>query len=283
MSFFRCPLCAGPLAEGARSLRCRNGHSFDTAKEGYTNLLPVNQKHAKLPGDDKGMVAARRAFLEKGWYAPLREALCALAVEAAGPAPAVLDAGCGEGYYTAGVRDALLAAGKTPLMAGIDVSKFSLQKAAKKYPGIQFAVASAYRLPAAEESVDLLLNVFSPLAIDEFRRVLRPGGTYLYVVPAAYHLWELKQVLYDDPYLNEEKETPYEGFAYEQIVPVSYSIHLPVREDILALFQMTPYYWKTSQAGAARLEKLEELDCRVDFRVHVFRREDAGPAGSKEW
>ncbi|MBD5153217.1 MAG: methyltransferase domain-containing protein [Oscillibacter sp.] len=275
MSFFCCPLCGCPLAEGANNtLRCGNNHSFDTSKEGYTNLLPVGQKHSKAPGDDKGMVAARRAFLEKGWYAPLREEICQLALEkTTGGEPVVLDAGCGEGYYTAGVRDALLAAGKNPLVAGIDISKFSLQKAAKKYPGIQFAVASAYRLPAAAESVDLLLNVFSPLALDEFRRVLRSGGTYLYVVPAAYHLWELKRVLYDHPYLNEEKETPYEGFVYEKIVPVTYSIHLPSQEDVHALFQMTPYYWKTGREGAARLEKLEELDCRIDFRVHVFRRE----------
>ena len=274
MSFFCCPLCGGPLAEAPHSLRCQNNHSFDTSKEGYTNLLPVNQKHSKLPGDDKGMVAARRAFLEKGWYAPLREALCALARERApGSSPVVLDAGCGEGYYTAGVRDALLAEGKTPLAAGIDISKFSLRKAAKKYPGIQFAVASAYRLPAAAESVDLLLNVFSPLALEEFRRVLRPGGTYLYVVPAAYHLWELKQVLYDSPYPNEEKESPYEGFAYEKIVPVTYSIHLPSQEDVHALFQMTPYYWKTGREGAQRLEKLTGLDCKIDFRIHVFRRD----------
>lgn len=273
MSFFTCPLCGAPLAEEANMLRCKNNHTFDRAKEGYTNLLPVGQKHSKSPGDDKGMVAARRAFLERGWYQPLRDTLCALAVKAAGPAPVVLDAGCGEGYYTSGVREALLSAGRAPTMAGIDISKFSLRKAARTHPGIQFAVASAYRLPAADESVDLLLNVFSPLAIAEFRRVLRPGGTYLYVVPGAYHLWELKEVLYDQPYPNEEKETPYQGFAYEEIVPVSYTLHLPSREDILALFQMTPYYWKTGKAGAARLAGLESLDCRIDFRIHAFRRE----------
>lgn len=271
-SFFCCPLCGAPLAEDPRALRCPNRHSFDRAKEGYVHLLPVNQKHSRSPGDDKGMVAARRAFLDRGWYAPLREALCRLAVQYTGPAPAVLDAGCGEGYYTAGVRDALLAAGKTPALAGIDISKFSVQKAARRCPDIAFAVASVYRLPVAAGSVELLLNVFSPLAIDEFRRVLRPGGTYLYVVPAARHLWQLKQVLYDSPYPNEERETPYEGFAYEEIVPVSYAIHLPGPADIHALFQMTPYYWKTPREGAARLAALEDLTCEIAFRIHVFRR-----------
>ena len=272
MSFFRCPLCGAPLAEESRTLRCSGGHTFDQAKEGYVNLLPANQKHSKAPGDDKGMVSARRAFLEKGWYLPLREALCRQAAERTGPTAAVLDAGCGEGYYTAGIREALLAAGKTPETAGIDTSKFSIQKAAKKYPGIEFAVASAYRLPVADGKADLLLNVFSPLALEEFRRVLKPGGVYLYVVPAAYHLWELKEVLYDRPYLNEEKETPYEGFAYEEILPVSYRIRLTEQADVRALFQMTPYYWKTGREGAERLAGLESLDCRADFRVHVFLR-----------
>ncbi len=273
LSFFRCPLCGGPLAEASGGLRCPSRHSFDRAREGYVHLLPANQKHSRAPGDDKGMAAARRAFLDRGWYAPLREALCRLAVDCTGPAPVVLDAGCGEGYYTAGVREALISAGKTPVTAGVDISKFSLQKAARRCPDISFAVASVYRLPAADRSVDLLLNVFSPLAIDEFRRVLRPGGTYLYVVPAARHLWELKQVLYDRPYLNEERETPYEGFLYREIVPVDYTVRLPSPADIQALFQMTPYYWKTPREGAARLAALEALACTVSFRIHVFSRE----------
>ena len=274
MSFFRCPLCSAPLTRGERAYTCPGGHSFDRSAAGYVHLLPANRKHSQNPGDDKAMVAARRAFLDGGWYAPLRQALEALAVEVTGPAPAVLDAGCGEGYYTAGVRDALLAAGREPRVAGVDISKFSVQKAARRYPGIDFAVASVYHLPAADRSVDLLLNVFSPLAIDEFRRVLGPGGCYLYVVPAARHLWELKEVLYDQPYPNEERETPYQGFAYERIVPVDYTVHLPSQETIQALFGMTPYAWKTPKAGKDRLAALEALDCRISFHIHVFRRED---------
>ena len=273
MTIFRCPLCGGPLWEVPGGLRCPKGHRFDRAREGYVHLLPVGQKHSLAPGDDKAMVAARRAFLDRGWYAPLREALEQLAVAHTGGEPVVLDAGCGEGYYTQGMREALLSAGKTPHVAGIDISKFAVQKGAKRCPELDLAVASAYHLPVADEAVDLVLNVFSPLAIEEFRRVLKKGGYYMYVVPAAKHLWELKEVLYDAPYPNEEKETPYEGFAYREIVPVSYSVHLPTQADIQALFQMTPYAWKTPGAGKARLAALPSLDCQIDFRVHVFQRE----------
>ena len=94
------------------------------------------------------------------------------------------------------------------------------------------------------------------------------------MVPAARHLWELKEVLYDRPYPNEERETPYQGFTYERIVPVDYTVHLPGQETIQALFGMTPYAWKTPKAGKDRLAALEALDCRISFHIHVFRRED---------
>ena len=181
-SLFVCPLCGGALTRREGSYLCPAGHCFDIAREGYTYLLPVNRKHSKTPGDDKAMAAARHTFLEKGYYAPLCEELCQLAVELTGDAPAVLDNGCGEGYYTAGIYRALCEAGKTPVMAGIDISKPILRLAAKREKNVQFAVASSYRLPAADGSVDLLINCFSPLAIEEFRRVLRPGGHFRDVI-----------------------------------------------------------------------------------------------------
>ena len=272
MSLFRCPVCGAPLTREQGAYRCPACHSFDIAREGYTYLLPPNQKHSATPGDDRGMAAARREFLSKGYYEPLLNTLCSQILSLSGDSPAILDAGCGEGYYPAGIYQALQSAGKTPRMAGTDISKSILRYAARRERAVEFAVASSYHLPLADGGLDLLVDCFSPLALEEFTRVLRPGGFFLYVVPAAEHLWELKQVLYDRPYPNEERETPYEGFRYEAIVPVEGVISLPCQGDLHALFQMTPYYWKTPRAGAERLAALESLDCRISFRIHVFRK-----------
>ena len=272
-SLFVCPLCGGALTRQGGSYLCPNGHCHDVAREGYTYLLPVNRKHSRAPGDDKAMAAARNGFLSKGYYAPLRDMLCQLSVALTGPAPAVLDSGCGEGYYTAGIYQALCAAGKAPVMAGIDISKPILRLAAKREKALQLAVASSYHLPVTDSSIDLLLNCFSPLAIEEFHRVLRPGGYFLYVVPGQWHLWELKQVLYDRPYPNEVKETPYPGFRYADIRHVSDVIHLDCTADIQALFSMTPYCWKTPKSGVEKLCELSELDCRIAFDIHVFQKE----------
>lgn len=273
MSIFCCPICGGPLERGPSAYSCPAGHSFDLAREGYVHLLPANRMHSKMPGDDKGMAAARWAFLSKDYYAPLRDALCSIALANTGPAPSVLDTGCGEGYYTSGVYQALRRAGRSVTLAGTDISKAILRRAAKREKDAEFAVASSYHLPVADGSVDLLLNCFSPLAIEEFHRVLRPGGVFVYVVPSEKHLWELKQVLYDRPYPNEVKQTPYPGFSYQEIRHVEAVIHLLCQEDIHALFQMTPYYWKTPRAGAERLAALTTLDVTIIFDIHVFRRE----------
>ena len=152
-------------------------------------------------------------------------------------------------------------------------SRSSLRAAARRERAVEFAVASSYHLPVTDKRVDLLVNCFSPLALEEFQRVLKPGGTFLYVVPAADHLWEMKQVLYETPYRNEEKAIPYQGFSYEAIVPVNGIITLARQSDIHALFQMTPYYWNTPKPGMERLAALETLTTHISFRIHVFRRE----------
>lgn len=273
MSLFCCPICSAPLTRSEHAYTCPNRHSYDISKEGYTHLLPANRKHSAAPGDDRGMAAARRDFLSKGYYAALRDALCREILSRAKDAPAILDTGCGEGYYTSGIYQTLLAAEKAPQMAGIDISKFILRYAAKREKAVEFAVASSYHLPVADHSINILLNCFSPLALEEFQRALKPGGYFLYVVPAAEHLWELKQVLYEKPYPNEEKETPYEGFSYESIVPVDDTITLESQDDIHALFQMTPYYWKTPKAGAERLAGLNILTTRISFRIHIFQKQ----------
>ena len=271
-SLFRCPLCSRELNRQETRYLCPQGHSFDRAAAGYVHLLPANKMHAKDPGDDKGMVAARTRFLSGDHYRPLQQALADLALTYAPDKTAVLDAGCGEGYYTAALYQALVQAGRAPRMAGVDLSKHALRRAAKREKAVEFAVASVYDLPVADCSADLLINCFSPLALDEFLRILTPGGVYFYVVPGPRHLWELKEVLYESPYPNQEKRIPYQGLTYAEVRAVDGVMHLPDQATIADLFQMTPYFWKTPREGTNRLSQLSCLDVTFSFRVHVFRK-----------
>lgn len=183
LPYLRCPVCDATLGHGpAGTLRCPRGHSFDIARQGYVNLTRGRAPH---DGDSPAMVEARAAFLAAGHYTFIADALAAAAPETDGP---VLDAGTGTGYYLAHVLDRL--PGATGL--GLDVSKPALRRAARAHPRAAAALADLWqRLPLADASAGLVLDVFAPRNGPEFHRVLRPGGALLVVTPAADHLREL--------------------------------------------------------------------------------------------
>ncbi len=267
---FCCPNCGQLLTVEEKRLVCPRGHSFDRAKEGYVNLLLPGGKHSKVPGDNRQMVQARRAFLEHGYYAPLADALAARMAKDLPAGARVLDAGCGEGYYTGRVREAL----HDPHMLGVDISKFALRAAAKKDRSILYAVASVFHLPVADASVDAVMTLFAPYCGSEYVRILRPGGLLYRVIPDRDHLWELKQMVYDHPYENEVQDFALEGFTFLEALPVRTMLDLLSAEDIRHLFDMTPYAYKTSQENAARLYALETLQTRASFLILCYQRKN---------
>lgn len=267
-----CPVCRRPLRRDASAWRCSKGHSFDRAASGYVHLLPADARHSRLPGDSKEMVAARRAFLSSGGYDRLCEGVVQAVVSALGERahPVVVDAGCGEGYYTHRLCTALAA--REPQVYGFDLSKAALRTAAKRCPQGTFAVASLFRLPLADRCADGLMDIFAPVAADEFARVLRPGGWLFLVGPGPRHLFGLKQVLYQTPYENPEEERKLPGFTAVDRLLLRDRITLR-GEQIGNLFAMTPYFWRTPREGAARLTACETLQTEVEFVVDRLRRE----------
>lgn len=270
MMIFCCPACGGALEREDRALRCANGHSYDIARQGYVHLLPVKQMHAKIPGDTKQMVDARRVFLSGGYYDAFRDKLAELTDKYLPENGVVLDAGCGEGFYTSALYEKAKA--KNGSVSGVDISKFAVKAAAGKYKGIDFAVASLFHLPCAENSADVLTDVFAPIVPEEFFRVLKPGGVMILAVPGARHLYGMKEVLYKEPYENEEHDTAYDGFEYLGRAYVQKFITVNGQENIEALFSMTPYYWKTDVEGGERLRALDVLETEIKFDFLVYRK-----------
>ena len=206
-----CPVCGGRLTREEKVWRCENRHSFDIARSGYVNLLPPAPS-GKRRGDDKRMVTARTAFLSRGYYDHLIGAVAEACAQLAGPDACLLDAGCGEGTYTRAIYDVCAAKGGRGQLLGADISAEAVSRAARRVPeGIFFAASTAH-LPLAPESLDLIVNIFSPFMEDEFRRVLKPGGYLLRVVPMEKHLLELKAAVYDRPYENPPAALEAEGF-----------------------------------------------------------------------
>lgn len=267
-SFFTCPVC-GQVLTGDRTLTCSQGHSFDKSKYDYVNLLLSNRSSEKRHGDDKLMVRSRSDFLDKGYYAPVRQAVLDALNAHAVPGMRVLDAGCGECWYTAHFAAEL--AEFAPQVAGVDISKDALRYGAKR-GGVELAVASTAHLPVAPDSCDAVLNIFSPPEIEEFHRVLQPGGILIRALPLERHLWALKSAVYNTPYPNPAPETTLSGFALLSRQDLKYPIHLDTQADIWNLFTMTPYYYKTGQTDQAKLQALETLDETVEITVLCYEK-----------
>jgi 23S rRNA (guanine745-N1)-methyltransferase len=182
----RCPVCGAGLSRTDSALRCRAGHSFDIARQGYASLLTGVKPTS---GDDAPMARARHRFLETDSYAPIRAAIAELATRAAPPPTTVLEVGCGTGYYLAGVLDAL-PAGRG---LGLDSSARALRIAAKAHPRAAAATWDVFRpFPVGSASVDLVLDAFAPRNPAEFHRVLRPNGRLIVTRPDSGHLAELR-------------------------------------------------------------------------------------------
>ena len=272
-----CPVCGAGmrLSDDGRSLLCRGArtHCFDGGGGGYVPLAP---RHSG-GGDSKEAVRHRTSFLDKGYYDPARAAVTDT-VRAYVPTDAdVLDAGCGEGYYSNDI------AGAGYRVLGCDLSKFAVDTAAKRARMLRgdaasrtvYAVASVFELPVRDASVDAVVNIFAPCAPAEYARVLRSGG-YLIVVGAGEdHLFGLKKCLYDDPYLNDERRDLPDGANGLTLVDrrnARFDITVSGQDDLQALFSMTPYYWRTSREGLDRLASVTTLDTPVSFDIYVYRK-----------
>ena len=163
-----CPVCHEPLVDNERGAACAGGHRFDRAREGYLYLLR-SSKSGDSMGDPKSQARSRRDFLNRGYYAPLRDAMVELvrkqvsgrAASTSGPMT-LLDICCGEGYYTS-------AMGTVPGVDayGFDLGKEMVRLAAKRGDATYF-VANMKDIPVADGAFDMVTELFAPFNEREF-------------------------------------------------------------------------------------------------------------------
>lgn len=268
----KCPICgAATELENEKTLFC-NGerkHTYDISASGYINLASPKQCGG---GDTKSAVRARSDFLNCGYYHPIADKVIELLNEYVGENATIIDAGCGEGYYSSQI------AKNVGFVIGFDISKFAVEAAAKrvKREGIDnsvFGVASVYTIPLFDGSADAVVNIFAPCVEEEYCRVLKSGGVLLVVQAGRDHLMGLKQILYASAYENDTRADLPKGLELVCEKNLKYSIDVKGEDNVKALFAMTPYYWRTSQEDAKKLDGLEELKTDIDIILSVYKKD----------
>ena len=257
----QCPNCQTELSKEANSFSCLKGHHFDVAKEGYVNLLLANQKQTANPGDNAMMINARESFLMEGYYDFIITIIDNYfydkieALKRSNEIIEVLDLGSGSGYYTRSLLKAHSSINKT----GIDISKIGIAKAAKKDKASNYVVGSINKLPIKTNSVNLALNIFSPLHFLELARVLKQESYLIKVIPGSEHMIEIASLVYDTfrphPSKLEEELKKHPDFDLLHIEKRNKKIELK-KKALIDLITMTPYYYKFSPEKLAALETL---------------------------
>jgi len=265
-----CPVCGLELKKTERTWRCPNNHCFDEARQGYVNLLTVDRKHAKHPGDTKEQVAARKAFLDAGFYTPIAETVCRMTAPL--QPKAVLDAGCGEGYYLTQLQRQL----PRTEFAGVDISKDAVRFAAVRNKQALWLTGTAAALPFPNGSFDGILSMFALTMEQEFARVLTEQGWYLQVIAGPEHLMGLKSIIYPEILRKEKALHPeFEGFRMERTETLEFSFTVDSAAQVQNLLSMTPHFWRISREGAARLAATERLCDTAQVIFNLYRKEDS--------
>lgn len=269
-----CPICQSPLRLhlSSQGYYCYNKHHFDRAKEGYLNLLPVQHKKSKDPGDSRAMMRSRRNFLEAGFYQPLAKTLATIIDKhlAKNSNMRILDIGCGEGYYCRQIA-ALSKHSVNLELHGVDIAKNAILAAAKKQANAHFIVASNKRLPYSDHYFDLLLRVYAPSNDAEIERLLKPGGLLLLVTPGPRHLWQLKEFIYKEVKEHSINISLPKGFEQVERQILTFTIK-PDQEQRLALLQMTPFAWRAKGEIKNNIQRANGLEIETDFILSLTKK-----------
>lgn len=263
--------CGAPLTCEARRWVCANGHAFDVARSGYTNLLQPQDRRSRTPGDTPEAVAARRRFLDAGHAEPLVRAIVdALPLTAD---DALLDAGCGEGHHLAAFRRAYGIDAH-----GVDISIPAIDAAARRYRDCTWIVANADRfLPYADASFRAVTSITARLNPPEFHRVLRDDGTLLVVLPGADDLIELRESILGERIERDRVERTIDTFApLFTLQHHTHITHRPLLDRAAMIDVMSSSYRALRTRERARLEELEAMDVTLSRDLLVMRCRSIG-------
>ncbi|MCC7012775.1 MAG: methyltransferase domain-containing protein [Planctomycetes bacterium] len=262
--------CGADLERVQRLWRCSAGHCFDVARSGYVNLLQPQDRRSLDAGDSRRTVEARRALLDAGFGAALRQCVQTLASTVAlEHGAAVVDFGCGDGHFLDAVCTALGCAG-----VGLDLSPHAIESAAKRHAHGIWVVANAdRRLPLRTGVFGLALSIDGRRPGAEAARVLSERGTWLIAIPADDDLCELRETVLGEsrPRAGIERvEAELRGlFQLHEKRTARATLRLD-RNDLERLALAT--YRCARRAEREKLESLTHLDVTTSHDVLLFRR-----------
>ena len=270
-NLFQCPKCKKKIRFHAGGLVCKKEHTFDIASKGYVNLL---QQTKTFKGYNASFFKSRRAFFGAGYYDHIVDEVVDTVGRLFGDMEelGVLDAGCGEGGYSAALETSLAARGVNSQVLAFDIAADAIKVAAGN-DNVKWMIADITNIPVKDDVVDCILDVFTPANYKEFNRVLKDNGYLVKVVPGSDHLKELRAVVSDQlqnkEYSNEEVTDYFEGH-YELVSRVKCAKTQELSgENLENLVRMTPLLFDVDKS---KLDLSGVKEITIEGEVLVGRK-----------
>lgn len=261
-----CPKCHEAIILENKTYRCKNNHCYDLAKSGYINLLLNPDKACNNPGDNKDSLLCRKAHLNQGYYDVILNEVISYIQKHPFENMEILDLGCGEGYYTAGIKKAFEDAN----VYGLDISKEGIQMATKYRKDIHWIVGNSKNIPLLDHSMNVITALFTVVNSDEIKRCLKEDGYMIHVTANPYHLVEFKELIYDEVKVKSDEHIRL-PFHVEESYDFKKTIHLKNKEDTLNLLKMTPHFYHIKKERRHVLDTLNEFDVTIDIRITIYK------------
>lgn len=265
-AIFACPVCQENMKVTDQCIvTCENRHTFDIAKQGYVNFMT----HPATSMYSKDLFEARKRIIESGLYAPMHKEIVEL-FTSFGRDIVALDTGCGEGSHLAMIKhqfEAIL--DKKMVAAGIDIAKEGIIAAGRNYEGMVWCVGDLAKSPFQQSSFDVILNILSPANYTEFKRLLKPNGMVVKVVPQSGYLHQLRELFFADSdkesYSNDHTVERFkEQFTNVTTNRITQTVTI-TKELIPMLMHMTPMGWH--QTGNVDQSSIKEITIDLDILV----------------
>ena len=265
-TIFACPVCHEKMTVLAQCVvTCENHHTFDVAKQGYVNFMT----HPATSMYGKDLFEARKQIIESGLYAPLYNCILDI-LKSFGRNINVLDTGCGEGSHLALIKKQFDEGNKQNVVGvGIDIAKEGIIAASRNYEGMIWCVGDLAKSPFQEASFDAILNILSPANYTEFRRLLKPDGIVIKVVPQSGYLKQLRELFFADSdkesYSNNLTVDRFkENFSEVSVKRITQTVDLKPNL-IPMLLHMTPMGWH--QTTSFDQSKVKEITIDLDVLI----------------
>lgn len=266
MQQLACPKCHKPLHLENKTLKCDSHHCYDVAKRGYINLLLNPDKATNNPGDSKESLLARKAYLNQGYYDVILDQVIAMIEHyRKSNQLSILDLGCGEGYYTKGLKEHF----PDSDIYGLDISKTAIDMATRYRKDITWIVGNSKNIPLLDHSLDFVCALFTVVNREELSRILKKGGYIIHVTANPRHLIEIKELIYDEIKVKSDKYLRL-GFPEAKSLQFVKKVHIDNREDVLNLLKMTPHYYHIKKEKRGVLDTIQDLDITIDIKITVY-------------